>query len=82
MPADANAMRYVGADLSYLHIFSVNGEIPGTDLIGVGPKVGCEFFTSENFSLGVKADAGFYFAFPGQVLNIRVQLSGTMNVYF
>jgi outer membrane protein len=70
---------YIGADIAYMHIFS--GDITSVDRVGLGPKVGVEFFTSENFSLGLKADAAFYFAL-GTNLTTRLQFSGTMNVYF
>jgi outer membrane protein len=77
---------YVGADLDYWHIFAnpAAGGVDlfkGVDLVGIGPKAGCEFFTSDSFSLGVEANAGFFFAL-NQPVDVRLSLIATANVYF
>jgi outer membrane protein len=69
----------VGIDLSYLHVFAA---VAFHDFVGIGPKAGVEFFTSEDFSLGVQVEAGFYFAPQLGRLTTRLQAALTANVYF
>ena len=69
---------YLGADLSYLHVFKPAGD---SNYVGLGPNGGLDVFVSDSISLGVRAQFNFYLA-----LNERVQtsliLSGGAAVYF
>jgi outer membrane protein len=69
---------YIGADLSYLHVFKDSGE---SNFVGLGPNAGVEFFVSDSVSLGVRAQFNAYFG-----LNASVQTSltaaATTAVYF
>ncbi len=69
---------YIGLDLAYLHIFGLTAV---SDYIGASPKVGCDFFTSENFSLGIVGRATFYWIL-NQPLNTAVGLQVKASVYF
>ncbi|MFY0574350.1 outer membrane beta-barrel protein [Cystobacter fuscus] len=69
---------YLGADLSYLHVFKPAGD---SNYVGLGPNAGLDFFVADSISLGVRAQYNFYLA-----LNERVQtsliLSGGTAVHF
>ena len=69
---------YIGADLSYLHVFKDSGE---SNFVGLGPNAGVEFFVSDSVSLGVRGQFNAYFS-----LNANVQTSltaaATASVYF
>lgn len=69
---------YLGADLSYLHVFKPSGD---SNYVGLGPNAGLEFFVTDSISLGARAQFNVYFA-----LNERVQtsliFSGGASVYF
>jgi outer membrane protein len=69
---------YLGADLSYLHVFKPAGD---SNFVGLGPNAGLDFFVSDSVSLGVRAQFNVYLS-----LNERVQtsliLSGGAAVYF
>jgi len=69
---------YIGADLSYLHVFKESGE---SNFVGIGPNAGLEIFVTDSVSLGARAQFNAYLS-----LNERVQtslmFSGTAAVYF
>ncbi|MGA9521016.1 MAG: hypothetical protein WBV82_06105 [Myxococcaceae bacterium] len=58
---------WVGADISYLHLFA---DFEVANLVGLGPKVGLDYFVADTVSLGLVGQSNFYFA-----LNDRVQTS-------
>jgi outer membrane protein len=55
---------FVGAELSYLHLFA-NDE--SSSYLGVGPKVGLDFFVTAQFSLGVNGQFKVYGTFRDRV---------------
>jgi outer membrane protein len=69
---------YIGADLSYLHVFKDSGN---SNFVGIGPNAGLEIFVTDSVSLGARAQFNAYLS-----LNERVQtsliFSGTAAVYF
>lgn len=69
---------YVGADLSYLHIFKDQGE---SDFVGLGPNAGIDFFVSDSVSLGVRAQFNAYFSLEDPVQTSLILSAGTA-VYF
>ena len=50
---------YVGADLSYLHIFKPQGD---SNFFGLGANVGIEVFVSDSISLGARGQFNVYLA--------------------
>jgi outer membrane protein len=69
---------YIGVDLSYMHIFGITAI---ADYVGIGPKVGVDFFTSDSFSLGVVARANFFWIL-NQPLNTALGVQLKASVYF
>jgi outer membrane protein len=69
---------YIGADLSYLHIFKDSGE---QNFFGVGPNVGLEFFVSDSISLGARAQFNAYLSLDEAVQTSLILSAGT-SVYF
>ena len=69
---------YLGADLSYLHIFKPQGD---SDFFGVGPNAGLEFFVSDSISLGARAQFNVYLSLRERV-QTSVILSAGSSVYF
>ena len=75
---------WLGADVVYFHVFddpTFGRLVLWPDLVGFGAKVGCEFFVAETISIGVKANANFFFVI-NQPVTIQVGASLTTNVYF
>jgi len=69
---------YVGADLSYLHVFKPQGN---ANFFGVGPNVGIEFFVSDSISLGARAQYNAYVSLD-EALQTSLMLSAGTAVYF
>jgi outer membrane protein len=69
---------YIGADLSYLHVFKDTGE---QNFFGVGPNVGLEFFVSDSISLGARAQFNAYLSLDEAVQTSLILSAGT-SVYF
>jgi outer membrane protein len=69
---------YVGADLSYLHVFKDQGE---SNFVGIGPNAGIEFFVSDSISLGVRAQFNAYLSLSERVQTSLI-LSAGASVYF
>ncbi len=69
---------YLGADLSYLHVFKPQGD---SNFFGVGPNAGIEFFVSDSISLGARAQFNVYLSLSEQVQTSLI-LSGGTAVYF
>lgn len=69
---------YIGADLSYLHVFKETGE---QNFFGVGPNVGLEFFVSDSISLGARAQFNAYVSLD-EPLQTSLILSAGSSVYF
>jgi outer membrane protein len=69
---------YVGADLSYLHLFKPQGE---QNFVGVGPNAGLELFVSDSVSLGARAQLNAYLSLSEQVQTSLILSAGT-SVYF
>lgn len=69
---------YIGADLSYLHIFKDSGE---QNFFGVGPNAGVEFFVSDSISLGARAQFNAYLSLDEAVQTSLILSAGT-SVYF
>lgn len=69
---------YIGADLSYLHIFKDSGE---QNFFGVGPNAGVEFFVSDSISLGARAQFNAYLSLDESVQTSLILSAGT-SVYF
>ncbi|HEX5748406.1 MAG TPA: outer membrane beta-barrel protein [Archangium sp.] len=69
---------YVGADLSYLHVFKEQGE---SNFFGVGPNVGIEFFVSDSISLGARGQFNAYLSLSERVQTSLI-LSASASVYF
>lgn len=69
---------YVGADLSYLHVFKPQGD---SNFFGIGPNAGIEFFVSDSISLGARAQFNAYLSLTER-LQTSLILSGGAAVYF
>lgn len=69
---------YVGADLSYLHVFKDQGE---SNFVGIGPNAGIEFFVTDSVSLGARAQFNAYLSLSERVQTSLI-LSGGASVYF
>jgi outer membrane protein len=69
---------YVGADLSYLHVFKPQGN---SNFFGVGPNVGIEFFVSDSISLGARAQYNAYVSLE-EAVQTSLMLSAGTAVYF
>jgi outer membrane protein len=69
---------YVGADLSYLHVFKPQGD---SNFVGVGPNAGVEFFVSDSISLGARAQYNAYLSLSEDVQTSLILSAGTA-VYF
>jgi outer membrane protein len=69
---------YVGADISYLHVFKPQGN---SNFIGVGPNAGIEFFVSDSISLGARAQYNAYLSLEEDVQTSLMVSAGTA-VYF
>jgi outer membrane protein len=69
---------YVGADLSYLHIFKQQGE---SNFFGIGPNAGIEVFVSDSIALGARAQFNAYLSLSERVQTSLI-LSGGASVYF
>ncbi|WP_257458602.1 outer membrane beta-barrel protein [Archangium lipolyticum] len=69
---------YVGADLSYLHVFKDQGE---SNFVGIGPNAGVEFFVSDSISLGARAQFNAYLSLSERVQTSLILSAGT-SVYF
>jgi outer membrane protein len=69
---------YVGADLSYLHVFKPSGE---SNFFGLGPNVGFEAFVSDSVSLGLRAQFNAYLSLSERVQTSLI-FSGGASVYF
>ena len=69
---------YVGADLSYLHIFKPQAN---SSFFGVGPNLGIEFFVSDSISLGARAQYNVYLSLE-EAVQTSLMLSAGTAVYF
>ena len=69
---------YVGADLSYLHLFRDAGD---SNFVGLGPNVGLEYFVSDSISIGARAQFNFYFSL-NEATQTTLMLSACASVYF
>jgi outer membrane protein len=69
---------YVGADLSYLHVFKPRAS---SSFIGLGPNAGVEFFVSDSISLGARAQFNVYLSLEEQVQTSLIASAGS-SVYF
>jgi outer membrane protein len=69
---------YVGADLSYLHVFKPQA---GLGFVGVGPNAGVELFVSDSISLGARAQFNAYLSLEERVQTSLI-VSGGSSVYF
>lgn len=69
---------YIGADLSYLHVFKDQGE---QNFVGLGPNAGIEFFVSDSVSLGARAQFNAYLSLTERVQTSLILSAGTA-VYF
>jgi outer membrane protein len=69
---------YVGADLSYLHVFKPQGD---SNFVGVGPNAGVEFFVSDSISVGARAQYNAYVSLSEDVQTSLILSAGTA-VYF
>ncbi|MFN0062519.1 MAG: hypothetical protein ACKVPX_08365 [Myxococcaceae bacterium] len=78
---------YVGAEFIYLHLFrdrsptgtSVDGTV--SDFIGIGPRVGVDFFVSDSISLGVRGHFNLYWML-NQPLQTAVGAMFKASTYF
>ena len=69
---------YLGADLSYLHVFKPQGD---SNFFGVGPNAGIEVFVSDSISLGARAQFNAYLSLTERVQTSLILSAGT-SVYF
>ncbi|HYO56250.1 hypothetical protein [Archangium sp.] len=69
---------YIGADLSYLHVFKPQGD---SNFFGIGPNAGVEFFVSDSISLGARAQFNTYLSLTERVQTSLI-LSAGSSVYF
>ena len=69
---------YLGADLSYLHIFKPQGD---SNFVGVGPNAGVDFFVSDSISIGARAQYNAYLSLEEAVQTSLILSAGTA-VYF
>ncbi|HEX8825115.1 MAG TPA: hypothetical protein VF794_34675 [Archangium sp.] len=69
---------YVGADLSYLHVFKPQGD---SNFAGVGPNAGLDFFVSDSISIGARAQFNAYLSLEERVQTSVIVSAGTA-VYF
>lgn len=65
---------YVGAELTYLHIF---GYEFATQFVGLGPYVGVDYFVTDTFSIGLRGQYNIYV-----MLNQRTQTALGANAVF
>lgn len=65
--AEEELRPYIGADLSFLHIFGSNTET--SNYFGIGPNLGVDYFVSESVSVGVRAQYNLYLALNGPTEN-------------
>lgn len=68
---------YVGADLSYLHVFQPQAP----SFFGLGPNAGLEFFVSDSVSLGARAQFNVYLSLEESVRTSLIASAGS-SVYF
>ena len=69
---------YLGADLSFLHVFKEQGE---QNFFGVGPNAGVELFVSDTVSVGARAQLNAYLSLTEKVQTSLILSAGTA-VYF
>jgi outer membrane protein len=69
---------YVGADLSYLHVFKPQGD---SNFVGVGPNAGLDFFVSDSISIGARAQYNADLSLSERVQTSLILSAGTA-VYF
>lgn len=69
---------YLGADLSYLHVFKPQGD---SNFFGVGPNAGIELFVSDSISLGARAQFNAYLSLTERVQTSLIVSAGS-SVYF
>ena len=75
---------YIGLDLIYLHIFGTTGtttNLTAQDYVGLSPKVGIDFFTSDTFSLGLQSRAAILY-FPNRPATFEFGITAKASVYF
>lgn len=69
---------YVGADLSYLHVFKPQAN---SSYFGLGPNAGVEYFVSDSISLGARVQFNFYLSLEERVQTSLIGSLGS-SVYF
>lgn len=69
---------YVGADLSYLHIFKPQAN---SSYFGLGPNAGLEYFVSDSISLGARVQFNFYLSLEERLQTSLIGSLGS-SVYF
>ncbi len=69
---------YVGADLSYLHVFKPQGD---SNFFGLGANAGIEFFVSDSISLGVRGQFNVYLSL-NEATQTSLMGSGGASIYF
>ncbi|MCY1076258.1 hypothetical protein [Archangium lansingense] len=69
---------YLGADLSYLHVFKPQGD---SNFFGIGPNAGIEIFVSDSISLGARAQFNTYLSLTERLQTSLILSAGTA-VYF
>jgi outer membrane protein len=69
---------YIGVDLDYLHIF----DLPGTsNWVGMGPRVGFDYFVTDSLSLGLAGQSNLYWMLNAP-LQTSVALNGSLSAWF
>jgi outer membrane protein len=68
---------YLGTDISYLVIFKESV----SNLVGIGPNVGVDFFVSDSVSVGLRGQYNFYLALNEDV-QTSLALSAGAAAYF
>lgn len=70
---------YLGADLVYLHIFRESSAT--TNLFGVGPHAGIDYFAGESVAIGARAFVSLFLALNTQVTS-ALGAQAVVSTYF
>ncbi len=70
---------YLGADISYLHVFHPTATL---NKVGIGPKVGLDYFVADTVSLGVAAQTNFYWMLGDDFITTSLGLHGVVSAWF
>jgi outer membrane protein len=76
--AEEELRPYIGVELDYLHVFDIAGT---SNWVGVGPRVGFDYFVSDSVSLGIAGQGNFYWMLNAP-MQTTVALNGCISAWF